>query len=125
MVQKVGEGTDAMEGFARIAVTKVDYSQDSQFIKNYIRLDHESMDLELFFTGKPESAEQEPDERIALKDKLRKVDTSLQNKLMAEYEVEFGSVSDEVELPDDGFEHPMGLIFEDGEMLLIWTESRE
>ena len=37
-----------LAGFAHVAVTKVDHNQTSQFVKNYIQLDPESYNLELF-----------------------------------------------------------------------------
>ena len=43
-----------LEGRAYIAVTKVDHSIDTYFIRNYVRLDDESLNLELFFGEKPE-----------------------------------------------------------------------
>ena len=51
--------------------------------------------MELYFSGKPESDEEEPDDYILLKNKLRRVDITLENKLIADYETEFGSISDE------------------------------
>ena len=124
-ITKVSE-EGQIKGFARVAVTKIDHRQDCVFVKKFIRLNTESLNLELFDSGEPDSEEDmEPDELIELKDKLVKVDTSMQNKLISDYEVEFGSTSDEIELPDDGFEHPMALIFEDGEMIIMWTDSKE
>ena len=60
-----------------------------------------------------------------LKDKLRRVDTALENKLVADYEAEFGtSICDEIELPRD-YPFPMALVFDDGEVLLLWLESQD
>ena len=60
-----------------------------------------------------------------LKDKLRWVDTALENKLVADYETEFGtSICDEIELPRD-YPFPMALVFDDGEVLLLWLETQD
>ena len=85
------------------------------------------MHLEFFLDGEPkaENEQQEPDEIIVLKDKLRRVDTALENKLVADYEAEFGtSICDEIELPRD-YPFPMALVFDDGEVLLLWLETQD
>lgn len=87
----------------------------------------DDLHLEFFLDGEPkaENEQQEPDEIIVLKDKLRRVDTALENKLIADYEAEFGtSICDEIELPRD-YPFPMALVFDDGEVLLLWLETQD
>jgi len=44
------------------------------------------------------------------------------NQLTEDYK---NSISFEIDLPADEFQYPFALIFEEGEILLIWTSSEE
>ena len=71
----------------------------------------------------------EPSEEIKIGGKLRSFDTELQNELVENYKEElidsYAGDDNKIELPNDEFQFPLALIFEEGEIFLMWLPSLE
>lgn len=69
----------------------------------------------------------ELEREIPLRGTLRSIDTNLSNELALD---KLNGLDDEeetkqIELPADEFAHPIALIFEEGDVLLIWMTSED
>lgn len=112
-----------LEGNARVSVAKIEPFQVSLFHESSIKLVKETGLLRI----KSQENDQFVRNEVQISGRLRSLDVTLSNELIADYMFLFEPgylPKNQIELPNDTYQYPLGLIFDDGEILLLWLASQ-
>jgi len=104
-------------------VAKIEPFQVSLFHESSIKLVKETGLLRI----KSQENDQFVRNEVQISGRLRSLDLTLLNELIADYMFLFEPgylPKNQIELPNDTYQYPLGLIFDDGEILLLWLASQ-